>query len=209
MSQSAPPTVSHAQSYPRAFTDAFLGSAPDWYKLAILGFLVLNPLVLFTLGPFIAGWLLLAEFIFTLAMALKCYPLQPGGLLALEAIVLGMASPETVYKEVELNFPVLLLLMFMVAGIFFMRELLTFVFTKLFIVVKNKIVLSLLFSCAGAVLSAFLDALTVIAVVITVATGLYGVYHEAASSLGEDGDADVPNVSVLTSNNFAPSCARL
>ena len=29
-----------------------------------------------------AGWLLVAEFIFTLAMALKCYPLLPGGLLA-------------------------------------------------------------------------------------------------------------------------------
>jgi NhaB family Na+:H+ antiporter len=190
MSHSALPKVSHGQSVPSAFTAAFLGSAPDWYKLTILGFLVLNPLVLFTLGPFIAGWLLLAEFIFTLAMALKCYPLQPGGLLALEAIVFGMASPETVYKEVELNFPVLLLLMFMVAGIFFMRELLTFVFTKLFIRVKSKIVLALLFCCAGALLSAFLDALTVIAVVITVSTGLYGVYHEAASSLGEDGDPE-------------------
>ncbi|MFR4486134.1 MAG: hypothetical protein ACLT78_01575 [Escherichia coli] len=35
--------------------------------------------------PFVAGWLLVAEFIFTLAMALKCYPLLPGGLLAIEA----------------------------------------------------------------------------------------------------------------------------
>ncbi|MBL8631370.1 MAG: sodium/proton antiporter NhaB [Rhodospirillaceae bacterium] len=176
------------QSVPQAFVSLFLGSAPDWYKLTILGFLVLNPIVLFTLGPFIAGWLLLAEFIFTLAMALKCYPLQPGGLLALEAIFLGMASPEIVYREVELNFPVLLLLMFMVAGIFFMRELLTFVFTKLFIKVNSKILLALLFCCAGALLSAFLDALTVIAVVITVATGLYGVYHAAASSFTDIDD---------------------
>jgi NhaB family Na+:H+ antiporter len=30
-------------------------------------------------NPFVAGWLLVAEFIFTLAMALKCYPLLPGG----------------------------------------------------------------------------------------------------------------------------------
>ena len=40
------------------------------------------------------------EFIFTLAMALRCYPLQPGGLLALEAVLLGLTSPERVYEEV-------------------------------------------------------------------------------------------------------------
>ncbi len=34
-------------------------------------------------GSFVAGWLLVVEFIFTLAMALKCYPLLPGGLLAI------------------------------------------------------------------------------------------------------------------------------
>ena len=71
-----------------AFARNFLGHAPDWYKLTIVAFLVLNPLVMFlggAHGPVIAGWLLLLEFIFTLAMALKCYPLQPGGLLAIEA----------------------------------------------------------------------------------------------------------------------------
>ena len=73
----------------------FLGSAPRWYKVTIVAFLAVNPLVAFTAGPFVAGWLLVAEFIFTLAMALKCYPIQPGGLLALEAIVLGMTSPES------------------------------------------------------------------------------------------------------------------
>ena len=41
--------------------------------------------------------------------------------------------------------------------------------------------LSLLFCGIAAVLSAFLDALTVTAVVITVAAGFYGVYHRAAS----------------------------
>ena len=122
---------------------AFLGAAPNWYKLTILAFLIINPLAWVTLGPFITGWLVLLEFIFTLAMALKCYPLQPGGLLAIEAVVLGLATPTGVYGEVEANFPVLLLLMFMVAGIFFMRELLTFVFTKLFLNVRSKILLSL------------------------------------------------------------------
>ena len=44
---------------------------------------------------------------------------QPGGLLAVEAIVIGMATPEMVFHEAEVNFPVIMLLMFMVAGIFF------------------------------------------------------------------------------------------
>lgn len=61
----------------------FLGNSSGWYKKTIIAFLVLNPIVVFTLGNTVAGWLLIGEFIFTLAMALKCYPLQPGGLLAI------------------------------------------------------------------------------------------------------------------------------
>ena len=53
-------------------------------------------------------------------MALKCYPLPAGGLLAFEAVAIGMVSPETLYDETLHNFPVILLLMFMVAGIHFM-----------------------------------------------------------------------------------------
>ena len=77
----------------------FLGNSPKWYKLTIIFFLFANPVV-FSLSPYTAGWLLIAEFIFTLAMALKCYPLLPGGLLALEAVVIGMTSPETVYARI-------------------------------------------------------------------------------------------------------------
>lgn len=164
-----------------AIGGAFLGEAPRWYKLSIVAFLVLNPIVLLVAGPFIAGWLFLLEFIFTLALALKCYPLQPGGLLALEAVIMGLTTPATVYREVEANFPILLLLMFMVAGIYFLRDLIIFFFTRLFVAVESKIVLSFLFCLSAAVLSAFLDALTVIAVVITVATGLHGLHHRAAT----------------------------
>jgi NhaB family Na+:H+ antiporter len=168
----------------------FLGNAADWYKLTIILFLVMNPIVLVTMGSFIAGWLLVGEFIFCLAMALKCYPLQPGGLLALEAVVLGMTSPETVIHETETNFAVILLLIFMVAGIFFLKDLLLYIFTKLLIRVRSKMLLSLLFSFVAAVLSAFLDALTVTAVIITVAAGLYGVYHKVTSGKGFDEDHD-------------------
>ena len=179
---------------PRTLTEAvrlnFLGHSPQWYKLTIIGFLILNPILLITAGPFIAGWVLVLEFIFTLAMALKCYPLQPGGLLAIEAVIIGMTTPEMVYYEAEHNFPVIMLLMFMVAGIYFLKDMLLYTFTRILLGVKSKILLSLLFSFTGAFLSAFLDALTVTAVIITVAVGFYGVYHKVASGKKLDLDHD-------------------
>ncbi|MCK9506052.1 MAG: sodium/proton antiporter NhaB [Porticoccaceae bacterium] len=169
------------QSVFSALGTNFLGQAPNWYKYTIIGFLVFNPLLILVAGKYIAGWILILEFIFTLAMALKCYPLQPGGLLAIEAVILGMTSPDTVYYETVANFEVILLLMFMVAGIYFMRGLLLFTFTRLLVRVHSKIVLSLMFTLMGAVLSAFLDALTVTAVLISVGVGFYAVYHKVAS----------------------------
>jgi NhaB family Na+:H+ antiporter len=166
-----------------AFQHNFLGHSPHWYKVTILAFLVANPVLLLVAGPFITGWCLVAEFIFCLAMALKCHPLQPGGLLTLEAICLGLASPAAVYAETLNNFPVILLLMFMVAGIYFMKELLLFVFTRGLLSVKSKTGIAFGFCVLGALLSAFLDALTVVAVVITVAQGFYLVYHRVASGL--------------------------
>lgn len=168
----------------------FLGNAPAWYKNAILFFLIINPVLLFALGPYITGWILILEFIFTLAMALKCYPLQSGGLLAIEAIALGMATPDKVMHEIELNLPVILLLVFMVAGIYFMKDLLLFTFTKLLTNVRSKTILALLFSFVAAFLSAFLDALTVIAVIISVATGFYAIWHKVASSHHDHDDED-------------------
>ncbi|PIE25356.1 MAG: sodium/proton antiporter NhaB [Neptuniibacter caesariensis] len=166
---------------PQAFVRNFLGNSPVWYKQAIIAFLVLNPILLFTLGPVITGWILIFEFIFTLALALKCYPLQPGGLLAIEAIIIGLTSPESVSHEIEANLEVILLLMFMVAGIYFMKSMLLWVFTKILLKVKSKMLLSLLFSLFAAALSAFLDALTVTAVLISVGVGFYAVYHKVAS----------------------------
>ena len=169
-----------AHTMAAALRQNFLGNSPSWYKLTIIAFLIVNPLLVL-IDPHLAGWVLVGEFIFTLAMALKCYPLQPGGLLAIQAIVMGLASPEHVLHEAEANFEVIMLLMFMVAGIYFLREMLLFTFTKILLGVRSKILLSLMFSFAAAFLSAFLDALTVTAVIITVAVGFYGVYHRVAS----------------------------
>ena len=82
--------VTMPKSYPQAFGRNFLGNAPQWYKFTILLFLIINPFLFILYDPFIAGWILIGEFIFTLAMALKCYPLPAGGLLALEAVFIGM-----------------------------------------------------------------------------------------------------------------------
>jgi len=159
----------------------FLGDSPDWYKVAIVGFLIANPIMWYTIDPYITGWVLVLQFIFTLAMALKCYPLQPGGLLALQAVFLGMTTPGMVYYEIKANLEVVLLLIFMVAGIYFMKSMLLYIFTKMFVKIRSKLMLSLLFSFTAAFLSAFLDALTVTAVIIAIAVGFYGIYHRVAS----------------------------
>ena len=171
------------------FVHNFMGEAPVWYKQTIVAFLVFNLLFFCTwkLAPLfgmedyvsimksIAGWIIVLQFIFTLAMALQCYPLQPGGLIAIQAIAIGLASSATVYAEVESGLKVILLLMFMVAGVFFMKDLLLWIFTKIFVNIRSKLVISVLFMIVAALLSAFLDALTVIAVVITIGVGFANV----------------------------------
>jgi NhaB family Na+:H+ antiporter len=178
-------------SLPRAIARNFLGESPTWYKWTIAAFLAINPLA-FALHPYTAGWLLLCEFLFTLVMSLRCYPLQPGGLLAIEAAIIGMTSPLAVYRELVRGFDVILLLIFMVAGVSFLKDLLLFVVTKMVINIRSKVLLTLSFTSVTVLLSAFLDALTGIAIIITVAMGFYGVYHRVASGLhlGQQAGAD-------------------
>ncbi len=160
----------------------FLGNSPKWFKLVILAFLVICYPATLLLGKTVMGWAFIVMFIFTLAMALKCYPLQSGGLLGLAILALGLTSPETAWHEIQNNLSVIMLLVFMVSFIYFMQPLLIFLFGKILVKVKNKIVLSLMFSIAAAFLSAFLDALTVTAVLITVFISLYGVYEKVHSN---------------------------
>ena len=119
-------------------------------------------------------------------MALKCYPLQPGGLLVIEAIAIGLTTTESVYAETVRAFPVILLLIFMVAGIHFLRELLLLTFTRMLLGVRSRLSLALIACLTTALLSAFLDALTVVAVVITVGMGFYQVFHRFASGKAHD-----------------------
>ena len=127
---------------PSQVFDSFLGRAPRWYKFTVLLLLALNPLVLSIAGATVAAWLVLAEFIFVLAMTLQCYPLQPGGLLALEAVLMRLTDAERVYQEVVRGFPVILLLVFMLAGVYFLKDLLLATFTRLLLAVRSKAMLA-------------------------------------------------------------------
>lgn len=167
-------------TYGKAFALNFMGTAPGWYKIFILGCLIVNP-ILAMISPVLAGWVLVGEFIFTLAMALNCYPLIPGGFLAIEAAFIGLCDMENVRHEIGANLEVILLLMFMVAGIHFVRDVLLFTFTKLMVKVRSHTALAMIFCFLGAFLSAFLDALTVLAVVITISMGVYRYYHDLIS----------------------------
>ena len=86
----------------------------------------------------------------------------------------------------------------MVAGIYFMKPLLMYIFSKVFTKIKSKLILSLLFVFLSAVLSAFLDALTVTAVLISVAIGFYGVYHKIHSGERDYNESGVKDKSELS-----------
>lgn len=171
----------------RALWRNFLGQFFDWYKFVFIIFLIVNSLIFF-ISFFVAGWLLVAEFIFILAMVLKCYSLFFGGLLVIEAVFIGMISAEYVREEVAVNFEVLLLLMFMVAGIYFMKQLLLFIFIRLLLSIRFKMLLSFFFCVAVAFFFAFFDVLIVVAVVISVVVGFYGIYYRVVFFRIEDID---------------------
>ncbi|MDR0454319.1 MAG: sodium/proton antiporter [Deferribacteraceae bacterium] len=164
----------------------FMGKSPSWYKLTIIAFLTINPLLFYFVNPFVAGWAILIQFIFTLACALICYPLQPGGLLALEAIFIGLTNTDTVFNEVVANIPTLLLLIFMVAAIYYLKDILFILITKLFLTIKKKYFLALVFCVICASLSAFLDALTLVAISIAVCFNFYAIYHRVLSNSKEN-----------------------
>ena len=170
----------------KTITNNFLGKTPNWYKYTILVFLAVNPLVFFFISPYVAGWLIMLQFIFTLAMALQCYPVPAGGLLALQAVIIGLTRPETIYNEITANLPTLLLLIFMVSGIYYLKDVLSLLFTKIFLAFHKKWQVSLVFCLVTAVASSFLDALTVLAVLIAVCFNFFAIYHRASGAYSGD-----------------------
>ena len=85
----------------------FFGPVPRLVQTRPHHFLNRKP-VNFPHQPFRRGLVAGSGIYFPLAMALKCYPLLPGGLLAIEAVFIGMTSAEHVREEVAANLEVLL-----------------------------------------------------------------------------------------------------
>jgi NhaB family Na+:H+ antiporter len=85
---------------------------------------------------------------------------------------------------------VIMLLVFMVAGIYFLKELLLYIFAKILLGTRSPLGLSLLICAASALLSAFLDALTVLAVLITSGLSFYQVFHRFASGKHYEAEHD-------------------
>jgi len=172
----------------KSFTTLFMGGAPYWYKILMAGFLLLNVPVYFLCGPFAAGWILLVEFLLVLVFSVHCYPLFPGGLLALEAFVLKMVTIEHAMKEIQVNLDIIMLLIFLVPSIYFMKPLLRFIFMRIFAVTRSKVLLSLIFLVVGAFLSAWLDALTVITVMIAVCYAAEDLSVQVSGDFPEDNE---------------------
>ena len=174
------------QKIAHGFWSLFMDKASHGYKAFLLGILLLNPVLLMTCGPFWTGWAVLVEFLLILSFSLECYPLFPGGLLALEVLFLKMTPLASVMKEIHANIDVIMLLMFMVPGIYFMKPLLAWIFMRLFAATKNKVVLSLVFLLTGAFLAAWLDALTVVAVMITVCAAAKDLHAHAGEETEQE-----------------------
>ena len=111
-----------------------------------------------------------------------------------------MTKPASVYQELVRGFDVVLLLIFMVAGIFFLKDLLLYLVTKLVIKIRSKMALMLSFISVTVFLSAFLDALTGIAIIIAVALGFWGIYLKVTSAtLDRQGESAVSPAEVALS----------
>jgi NhaB family Na+:H+ antiporter len=171
---------------PGSFMELFLGPTPMWYKQAVIAALVLNVPAYFILGPLVTSWIILFEFIFTLAMALKCFPLQPGGLLALQVLALGLTDTYHVYDEVLHGLPVILLVVFMVAAVHFLREMLFKFINKVLLGIRSRVIMNFATVVVVAVLSAFLDALTILAILIALTTTFYLVYERVITKVGRE-----------------------
>lgn len=158
----------------------FLGSQTNlYYKYIILFFIIINFFMFFLVSKFISGWLILIEFIFILIFSLQCYPFLPGGLILIQSIFMQIVQIKNIQEEINHNQEVIFLLIFMISSIKFLKKILLFIFTRILLSIKSKIFLSLFYFIISALFSAFLDAITVMFVIITVTKEIYNNYCDS------------------------------
>lgn len=201
-----------ADSMAAAGAANFLGNAPTWYKASVVGFLLANALLAATAGGALVGWVLLAQFVFCLWHARRCYPLQPAGLLALEAAALGLTGTDAIYTATLENLPVVLLVVFLMAAAYFLREILCAALVRVLLAHRSKSLLAAGTMFAAALLSALIDALSLAALALTASGAVYAVYHQAASGgppdEGQtDDDEDPPHSELARFRAFLRSLA--
>jgi NhaB family Na+:H+ antiporter len=134
-------------------------------------------IVRFSAGPAAAGWLLILSVVATFTTAHKVFPLAGAGVLTIFGLLLGLTSVHAWEHEIEANVKVLLLIACMVPAIHFFKDLLEASFSALLVKIEKKVNLAVAFYAFGAVSSAFFDALTVGAMVLTALGGLYLTYE--------------------------------
>ncbi len=189
----------------------FLGSSPKWYKKSIL-FMLFSNLLLYVLEVFVFGgseaiftaWLMLVEVLFILTTVLYSYPLPSLTLIMAEALLLGMTDLSIIGHEVQSNMNTILLAIFGIAPLFFHKELLSFCFSYIISKFKSKAILSLFMLLVTIILSAFLNAITMIAIMIATCTGLYKMYENYLIR----SDHGLSPSDVSSHKNDAKSCIR-
>ena len=170
---------------PALIFDSFLGRAPRWYKLTIIVLLALNPVVLQhrrRISDGLAG-----------AGGVHLRPGDDAQVLSPAAGAAGARSGADAHdrRRTGLRGSRAWIPSDPAADIHAGRrllpqDLLLAAFTRLSLAIRSKALLAFTFCLVAAVLSAFLDALTVVAVVVTVGAGFYAVYHRVASGRGDE-----------------------
>ncbi len=179
--------------WPSALFANFLGTSANGYKWLIIGFLIANTVLWPLLPATVLAWLILIEFIVVLALSLYCHPLLPGGLLAIQIVLFGLTDTQSVYAEVESGLSVIFLVIFMVAGIHFLRDILFLLFSRAIVWLGSPLRLIVGVSFATAILSAFLDALTIMAILLTIAASFHETFRHATEQHGSTMPAENVN----------------
>jgi NhaB family Na+:H+ antiporter len=180
-------TNTHGEHAPSPF---LRGDAPVWYYAALTIAIAFITVANFTVGPAVAGWILIGCVVATFTTAHKVFPLAAAGTLTIFGLFLGLTNVHAWEHEIEGNLKVLLLIACMVPAIHFFRELLEVGFTALLLKFQGKVALSLSFFLFGAITSAFFDALTVAAMALAALGGMYLTYESVKHASNMAGAID-------------------
>lgn len=189
-------TMTHSHGAVHAPSSHLGSDAPRWY-VGALGFaMAMILLVKNSFGPAAAGWLLILGVVATFTTAHKVFPLAGAGVLTIWGLLLGLTTVQAWEHEIEANVKVLLLIACMVPAIHFFKDLLEASFTAILVKIKKKVNLAFAFYAFGAVSSAFFDALTVAAMVLTALGGMYLTYESVRHAAEMKAAGDIEDIEV-------------